>query len=249
MTTDSKRHHGEQVETVRWMVRLGAVTADALAEREGCSTASARGRLQAAARAGFAGRARPLHGAPSLYTATRAGMTLVGLRGEEPSRVCAASARHQIACARAAVVLERHYPHHLVLGERELQRAERAVGGRLACARTSWRSRWGAWHRPDLVLWPAAADAAPVAVEVELTAKAPARLYEICRAWGRCRNVAGVLYLASPAAFSPVARAIRAAGAEDRIALLGLEALDGIAPSAAHTASGAAPASAVTGTA
>jgi hypothetical protein len=249
MTTDSSPKGRDQTELVRWMTRLGAVTAQALAERNGCSPASARGRLQAAARAGLATRVRPLHGSPSLFTATRAGLALAGLRGEEPTRVCAASASHQIACAHAAAALERRYPHHLVCGERELQRDERALGGRLASARMSWRSRWGDSHRPDLVIWPAAAGAGPVAVEVELTPKAPARLLEICRAWARCRHVAGVLYLAAPAALAPVARAIRAASAEDRIALLGLEALEATAPDAAQAAGGSPPASPVTGAA
>ena len=207
------------------MTRLGAVTAPALADRDERTLAVARGRLQAAVRAGLVTRIRPLHGAPSLYTATRAGMAIAGVRGYEPTRVCAASARHQIACAHVAVALERHYPHHLVSGERELQRDERTVGVPLASACMSWGSRWGDSHRPDLVIWPAAAGAAPVAVEVELTTKAPARLIEICRAWARCRQVEGVLYLASGAAFAAVARAIRAAGAEDRVALLALDAL------------------------
>ena len=163
--------------------------------------------------------------------------------------MCAASAGHQIACAAAAVALERRYPSHLVCSERELQRDERTLGGRLASARMSWRSRWGDSHRPDLVIWPPAAGAGPVAVEVELTPKAPARLLEICRAWARCRHVAGVLYLAAPAALAPVARAIRAAGAEDRIVLLGLEVLEAPAAGAARPAGGSTPASPVTGAA
>ncbi len=214
-----------QVQLMRWMTSLGAVTAEALAELETCTPASARGRLQGAVRTGLATRVRPLHGAPSLFIATRAGMALAGLPGEEPTRVSASSARHQIACAHAAATLARRYPHHLVCGERELQRDERALGRRLASARMSWRSQWGESHRPDLVLWPPGAGTAPLAVEVELTVKAPARLLEICRAWARARHVAGVLYLAAPAALGPVARAIRQAGAEDRIALLGLDTL------------------------
>jgi hypothetical protein len=211
---------------VCWIARLGAVTERALAEHEDCTSSSARGRLRAAAGAGLVARARPLHGAPSLFTATRAGMTLAGLGGVEPTHVSAASAGHQIACANAAVALERRYPGHVVCGERELQRDERSLGRALASARMSWRSEWGDSHRPDLVLWPAVADGRPVAVEVELTAKAPSRLLEICRAWARCPHVAGVVYLAAPPAFAPVARAIRSAGAEERVALLALEALD-----------------------
>jgi len=225
MTTESNKKCRERAELLRWMIRLGAITAEALAEHDGCSPASARGRLQAAVRANLAARVRPLHGAPSLFTATRAGIAASGLGGEDPSRVSAASARHQIACAHAAVALERRFPDHLVWGERELQREERAVGTRLASARMSPGSRWGDSHRPDLVLWPPGAGAGPVAVEVELTPKAPARLAEICRSWARCPDVAGVLYLASESAFAPVARAIRAAGAEGRIALLGIDSV------------------------
>lgn len=225
MTVAINKKGHEQAELMRWMIRLGVVTADALVARDGCSPASARGRLQAVVRAGLATRARPLHRAPALFTATRAGMVRAGLKGEQPSRVSAASARHQIACAHAAVALERRYPHHLVCAERELQREERVLGGRLASARMSWCSRWGDSHRPDLVMWPAATGAAPVAVEVELTPKAPERLHEICRAWSRCPHVSGVMYLASPAALRPVARAIRTAGAGDRIVLLDLGAL------------------------
>ncbi len=225
MTTKSSINNPTQTQLMRRLTSLGALTAEALAELEGCTCASARGRLQAAVRAGLAGRVRPLRGAPSLFTATRAGMALVGLAGEEPTRVSAASARHQIACAHAAAALSRCYPHHLVCGERELQRDERALGRRLASARMSC-SRWGDSHRPDLVMWPPAHGAGPLAVEVELSAKAPARLREICLAWARARHVAGVLYLAAPAALRPVGRAICQAGAEDRIVLVALETLD-----------------------
>jgi len=217
---------------MRWVTRLGAVTAQALAERDECSLASARGRLQAAVRAGFATSARPLHGAPRLFTATRSGMALAGFAANDPTRVGPGGARHQIACAHAAVALERRYPHHLVSGERELQFDEGAAGVALASARMSWRSRWGDSHRPDLVLWPASTEGLPVVVEVELTPKAPARLVEICRAWARSRHVGGVLYLAAPAAMVPVARAINAAAAQERIALISLEALGATPPDA-----------------
>ena len=225
----------DQADLLHWIGRLGAVTAPALAEHDGCSEASARGRLQAAVGVGLLARARPLRDGPSLFTATRAGMARAGYAGAEPTRVSAASARHQIVCAEVAVALERRYPRHIVSGERELQRDERELGGRLASARMSWRSRWGDSHRPDLVVWPVVGGGAPVAVEVELTPKAPARLLEICHAWARCRHVAGVLYVASPAAFAPVARAIAAAGADGRIALLALEALEAPGPASPVT--------------
>jgi hypothetical protein len=81
-------------------------------------------------------------------------------------------------------------------------------------------------HRPDLVLWPrAAAGELPVAVEVELTRKAAPRLTAICRAWARCRAVAGVLYLAPPDVHGALERAIEQARAGERVIVVPLDAL------------------------
>src|SRR5207237_5477139 len=121
------------------------------------------------------------------------------LDGLQPCRVSPANALHLIACAAVAAGLERCYPDHSVMGERELRRQERARGAPLASARVgSGPAGEQPLHRPDLVLWPAAAGGGlPVAVEVELAVKAPRRLAAICRGWARCREVAGVLYLAT----------------------------------------------------
>jgi hypothetical protein len=228
MSVDSiATHPPERVALVQWAARLGAVTAEALAERERSTVASARSRLLAAERRELLFRYRPLTGAPSLYTVTAAGMRVAGLRGLEPCRISAVNAAHAIACAGVAVTLEHCYPSHRVLGERELRRDEREHGHALASAHLG-AGRHGAplLHRPDLVLWPkAAADELPVAVEVELTCKAPRRLLAICRAWARCRCVAGVIYLAAPEVQRPLERAIEHAHAGERVLALALEAL------------------------
>ncbi len=81
-------------------------------------------------------------------------------------------------------------------------------------------------HCPDLVLWPRDPDGGlPVAVEVELTIKAPARLAEICQAWTRTRQVAGVLYLAPPEVERALLRAIDRVHAHDRVVVVPLRAL------------------------
>jgi hypothetical protein len=67
-----------------------------------------------------------------------------------------------------------------------------------------------------------------VAVEVELAVKAPRRLAAICRAWARCREVAGVLYLAAPGAERALARAIADSDAAARVLALPLDALVGV---------------------
>jgi hypothetical protein len=215
----------ERVALLEWTARIGAVTAEALARREGMSVASARARLLAARRDGLLQRERPLNGHPALYTVTRPGLRAAGIRGLEPARISPANARHAIICADVAVALERAYPDHRVSGERELRREEQESSAPLASAviGTAADGR-PLLHRPDLVLR-ADADAAVVAVEVELTVKAPRRLLAICRAWARSRCVQGVLYVAPPDVQGPVRRAIVGAAAGERIALVALSAL------------------------
>jgi hypothetical protein len=218
----------ERVAIVRWTARIGAVTAEALAERERVSVASARARLQALVRAGWLVRRRPLAEQPALYAVTRAGLRASALAGLEPARVSEAGARHLIVCAMAAAVLERCYPDHLVMGERELFRAEREGGLAPARARLGSTVDGGSLvHRPDLLLVPrdASGEELPVAVEVELTVKAPQRLTAICRAWARCRTVAGVLYIAPPEVRRALSRAIAGAHAHEQIVVVGLDVL------------------------
>jgi hypothetical protein len=219
----------ERVAIMQWTARIGAVTAEALADRLGVTVASARGQLQVLEKAGWLSRKRPLAQQPALYTATRAGLRIAALQGLDPCRVSASNANHLIVCAWVAAALERCYPDHLVLGERELRRDERERGIPLASARLGIAPDGGPLlHRPDLVLWPEESEdrgGLPVAVEVELTVKAPRRLLDICRAWARCRCVAGVLYLASPEVGRALHRAIDQARAGERIVVLGLDAV------------------------
>jgi len=217
----------ERVALIQWTARMGAVTEQALAIAQNVSESSARARLRAAARTGLLARSRPLTRQPALYTLTRAGMRSCGLRGLDPCRVSASGAAHLIACAIVAAALERGYPDHRVLGERELRRDERELGVPVASARMGVGSHGEPLlHRPDLVLWPEESVAdLPVAVEVELTIKAPRRLMDICRAWARCRTVAGVLYVAPAEVGRALERAIARAHAHERIVVVGLDAL------------------------
>ncbi len=248
MVRKSESCSPEHLAMLRWTAGLGAVTAEAFAQHMDLTLASARARLSAAQRAGLLARKRVLVGEPALYTVTGAGLRAGALGGFEPCRVSAANAPHAIACAGATAALELAYPDHRVMGERELRREERECGEALASAWLGERldanspsappggaqspvahrsgTRMGL-HRPDLVLWPLAHERLPVAVEVELTVKAPQRLLEICRAWARCRCVAGTLYLASADVQRPLARAIERACADERVVVVELDALVG----------------------
>jgi hypothetical protein len=218
----------EQIEVIRWAASLGAITAEALALRYGITLASARGRLSVVRRRGLLARERPLHDAPTLFTVTRAGMRAAGIRGINPCEISAGSARHLIVCAAVAAALERCYPDHRVAGERELRREECEGGRRLARAVLgSYGPEASRLHSPDLVLWPSAVGDAPVAVEVELTVKARRRLEDICRAWARCRSVAGVLYLAPESVERALDRAIARVQASEQVVVVPLNALLG----------------------
>jgi hypothetical protein len=229
MVRNSKSLSPEQLALVRWTVRLGAVTPEAAAAHSNWTLASARAHLIAAERAGLLCSRRLLADRPALYTATRAGLRASGLHGLEPCRISVANAPHAIECARVAAALEHAYPDHTVMGERELRRDERESGTPLASATLGPGPGGRALlHRPDIVLWPrspSVSERLPVAVEVELTIKAPRRLLEICRAWARCRCVAGTLYLVAPEVQRPLARAIERSHASGRIEVVPLEAL------------------------
>jgi hypothetical protein len=225
MVRQQRTPAAEQASILLWTASLGAVTAEALAARRDIALACARARLGVLVRAGWLARRRPLARGPALYVATRSGLRRCGAGEIDPCRVSAAGAHHLIVCAAVAASLERRYPDQRVIGERELRRDERAHGGRLASARLGGGSERDRLHRPDLVLWPHDPGQDPVAVEVELTIKAPARLALICRAWARCTEVAGVLYLAPPAVARALRRATEEALAQERIVVVPLTAV------------------------
>ena len=212
------------MEAVRWAAELGAISPDALAIRWQVSTSSARGVLRSAEQAGMVAAARPLHGRPALYAVTARGLRATDTRELGTGRVSASNAAHLMAVARVAATLERRHGDHRVQGERGLRRDERAAGRALASARLGTAPDGGpALHRADLTLWPRPeSGGGPVAIEVELTIKAPRRLVAICRAWARCALVDAVIYYAPPDARRAVRRAIEQARAGDRVVVLPL---------------------------
>jgi hypothetical protein len=225
----------ERIELLRWTAGLGAVTSESLALRRRVSVASAQAMLTAAARAKQLVRHRPLAGRPALYTITRLGLRAAALDGVEPCRVSPASAQHMIACAHVAAALECRYPGQLVIGERELRKREREAGAALASVVLRRVGEHGPlMHRPDLVLLPCSGPPRrPIAVEVELTIKAPRRLAEICRAWTRSRHLDGVLYLAPPAVERALLRAIGVARAGESVVVVPFDWLDAEGPAEA----------------
>jgi hypothetical protein len=202
-----------------WLASIGAASTGDIVAACDIAPASARSRLRRLERDGLVRHVRLLAGAPALHLLTRSGLLAAGRPELGPASVSATSFAHQLAVARVAAALGRERSQ--IHGERELRALERLQGRPLASAEVGYAADGSiALHRPDLVVWTAQG---PIAVEVELTVKAPRRLRAIVRGWARSRLVAGVVYYASPPAARAVAAARRSEQAEDRVVLLPLD--------------------------
>lgn len=202
-----------------WLARIGAGSAVELAAACGLGTRATQGRLAALEGARLTRSHRLLHGAPALYTLTCSGLRTAGRAELDPVAVSAAGFAHLLAVARVAAALASG--GRSVGGERELRAFEQLEGRPLASAEVGLaRDGTVALHRPDLVCWDAER---PIAIEVELTVKAPARLAAIVRGWARSRLVGGVVYYATPAAERALTRAVRSESAHPRVAVLPLD--------------------------
>jgi DNA-binding transcriptional ArsR family regulator len=202
-----------------WLAAIGAGSPDELAAASGLSLRATRVRLGALEDAGLTRSRRLLHGAPALYALTRRGLRTGGRQELDPVVISTSGFAHLLAVARVAVALAE--AGHRVGGERDLRAAERAEGRPLASAEVGLaRDGTVALHRPDLVCWGAGP---PIAIEVELTVKAPERLRAIVRGWARSRLVGGVVYYATPHAARALARALRSECASERVAVRPLD--------------------------
>jgi hypothetical protein len=152
-----------QAALIAWTAGYGAVTPEALAEREQLSAAVANERLDEAVQRGLLKRESVLTGYTALYTVTSTGRSLarryadVGEyaypKGLRTPVVSIKEVRHTIACAGVRAALEYRYPDHRVTGELELCRDERQQKRRLATVEVRGTGRRRS-HCPDLVIWP-----------------------------------------------------------------------------------------------
>lgn len=177
-------------EIVRWTGRLGAVTLDQLRIRFALGRTVAYRRIAACVEGKLLERVNPLRGQPALVRATRRGLRLTGL----PLGVAQAPPElvgHWVASGWVALALEREFGDP-VRSEREIRVAERWQERLVASAKLGENPDGSdRLHRPDLAV---VGDGMTIAVEVELTAKAPKRLEAIARAWRRARWIESVRY-------------------------------------------------------
>lgn len=209
-----------------WLARIGAGSTVELARACGVSSRLAQGRLAALEQRGEVSSRRLLHGSPALHVLTRAGLRAAGRAELEPVVLSAAGFAHMLAVAQVAVALED--AGHRVGGERELRAWERLEGRPLASAEVGLGPDGGvALHRPDLVCWEGGR---PIAIEVELSVKAPERLAAIVRGWARSRVIDGVVYYATPTVMRALERALRSESAGERVAVLALDRAGEVPP-------------------
>lgn len=198
---------------VRFIGRHGIVAIGHVMEELGVGRTAAYRRVSACVEAGLVERLRLLRSEPSVLRATRAGLRYAGL-GLALAKASPATVDHWLRCASTAQYLALEFGADQILTERELVLAERIEGRLIASAQLGG----GRTHRPDLV---ALCEGSTIAIEVELSAKAPRRLEALIRAWRRASWVAEVRYYCAPGQTRrAVERAIANTHATDRVRVM-----------------------------
>lgn len=205
---------------IDWVGRIGAAGAEHVMYRFGMGRTAVYTRFRRQIELGAIEEHRVLYHQPGLYVATSDGLRGRGLSRLGVYKVSPGGFVHAREVAAAAASLHFALPGLRVLAEREL-RLDESDEGRLLGSVKMGELAGGvpALHRPDLVF--AAADRT-LAVEVELSVKAPKRLQRICISYARARHVDHVYYLAAPAAARAVTRAVAETRSQDRITVLAL---------------------------
>lgn len=206
---------------VRWISRIGAVAIGHVEERLGVGRSVAYDVVARLASAGLLERVSLLRAEPSLIRATDEG-NYYAATGLTTARITPALLTHWVACADVGIWAERRWGPGAVTYERELRLMEQIEGKPVASAVVGRRPDGASQlHRPDLAV--SGESERPIAIEVELTPKAPARLRRIMRGWRKARNVERVIYLAAPGETRrAVDRAIRLEHADGRVQVVDL---------------------------
>lgn len=202
-------------ELVRFVGLHGAVSVEHVMGAFGVGRTAAYRRVATCISQGLLERLALLREEPAVLRATRPGLRFAGL--DLPLCVVSpGSVGHWLRCASVALAMEERCGPGPVIAERELRWIERSEGRPIFSAKLGHHPDGSdRLHRPDLALW---LDERPVAVEVELTPKAPRRLEAIIAAWRRAAWVGGVLYVCEPGPTQRgVERAIRKTRAWERV--------------------------------
>lgn len=205
------------LEIVTWVARMGAVTIEQVRTRFVLGRTVAYRRVAACAEAGLLERVDLLRGQPALIRASRRGLRFSGT-GLGTAQAPPELVGHWIACADVALLLEAEFGRDGIRSEREIRAIERELGRRVASASLGDTGEGERFHRADLAVL---RGDSVIAVEVELTPKAPRRLEQIVRAWRRERSIESIRYYVPEGATSrAVERAIARTHAEERVRMI-----------------------------
>jgi hypothetical protein len=215
-------------EIVCWISHMGAAGAEDVMRRFEMGRSWAYARLNSLIKGGLLEQRTLLHRQPGLYIATTEGLRWCGLQQLGVHRVGPGAFEHTQKISEIASRLHAAVPGWEVLSERDIRYQETNTRQLIASARVGeLPGGRPALHRPDLALTNERGSA--VAVEVELSVKAPRRLAAICQGWARARHINTTYYLATPPAARAVERAVRETRAEGRIRVLALADLQVVA--------------------
>jgi hypothetical protein len=212
---------------VEWIGRMGAVGAEHVSEQFGMQQRIAHARLRSLAADRLLEHHMILHLRPGLYCATLRGLRWQGLSRFGVYHVTPGGYEHAWQVAAAAVALNRELPAWRLLGEREIRAIEIDERELLASIRLAGCGYKALHHRPDLAL--VSPSGGVVSIEVERSIKGASVLARICRDWARASHVKHVYYLATPEAARAVRRAVERVKAGDRVTVLDMEDVSGLA--------------------
>lgn len=186
-------------ELVRLVGRHGVMTVEQAMRATGVGRTATYRRAAALIEAGLLERLDLLRSEPSLLHATRDGLRYAKL-AMPVAAISPGTVDHWLRCVTAALDLGERYGHNRVLTERDIVSREVLEERSIAKAEIHGGRAYGGrrFHRADLAVL---SEEGVIAVEVELTPKAPRRLEELLRAWrqfvGR-GDVSEVRYLCEP---------------------------------------------------
>ena len=163
--------------------------------------------------AGLVERLR-IPGCGPVLHATRDGIRYAGL-GLPVAAISPGSVDHMLRCTSVAIRVGERFGHGHVLTEREIAFAEAIEERPIASAKLGSVHGRPRYHRTDLAVF---TEHGTIAVEVELTPKAPARLRAIIAAWRRAPHIHHVEYLCAPGqTHRAVQRAVAKIRAQEKV--------------------------------
>jgi hypothetical protein len=193
------RNKSRDRELVEFVGRHGVVTVEQVMAAMGAGRTASYRRIAACVEIGLLERLALLRTEPTVLRATRDGLNYAEL-GLPVAAVTPGLVGHDLRCVDVALLVGGHLGHERVLTEREFTWREQSEGKEIASIDVAGSGSRGLprKHRADLAVL---SEKGTIAIEVELTAKAPTRLEGLLRAWRRAQVeqvVSEVHYLCAP---------------------------------------------------